>query len=372
MQRTPFYTFHCEHGAKFVDFGGWEMPVMYRSIYEEHRQVRTSGGLFDVSHMGRIKISGRHARRFLERILTRRISDMSENRCRYSLICNQQGGVLDDVIVYRFAEHWILVVNATNRQKILQHMKSNVGDWVVKINDQTESTAMVAVQGPNVMETIGQFSREVPALKHYAFCEKNLLIVKMIISRTGYTGEDGVEVILGASMAGMATKLLLKDRGNGAAVLAPAGLGARDTLRVEAAMPLYGHELDEQTDPIAAGLQFAISLDKDQYERSEPFIGQDALRQIAAQGPSKTRIGLKLDGKRTARQHMLVFVADKRVGEITSGCLSPTLGYPVAMAYVNPQTCGDGDTVCVDLGSKRVDAQVVSMPFYKRTSDNAG
>lgn len=365
MQRTPFYQFHTDHGAKFVDFNGWEMPIMYRSIHEEHHQVRTVGGLFDVSHMGRFKISGRHARRLIERVVTRRVSDMKELTCRYALICNEQGGTLDDILVYRFADHWLLVVNAGNRAKILDHLNKSKGDLVVTIEDQTTSTAMVALQGPKVMEHIGRFSKEVPTLKRYAFCIKNVLILKMVISRTGYTGEDGVEVILPGAMASMAIKLLVKEKSDdpAGAVLRPAGLGARDTLRMEAGMPLYGHELDESIDPISAGLGWAVSLDKDQDENGEKFIGQDALKKIAAEGPKTKLIGLKLEGKRTARQGMSVLFGDNVVGKVTSGCLSPTLGYPIAMAYVDAAASG---TPSVDLGSQRVAAEVVPLPFYKR------
>ena len=220
-------------------------------------------------------------------------------------------------------------------------------DLVVKIHDQTESTAMIAVQGPKVMDMVRHFSQEVPALKRYSFCQKNLLILKMVISRTGYTGEDGVEVILGASMAAMAMKLLMKEGGDAAGVLQPAGLGARDTLRLEAGMPLYGHELDENTDPFAAGLDFAVNLDKDQDENGESFIGQDALKQIHAAGPGKKLIGLKLEGKRTPRQGMDVFNDNNKIGTITSGCLSPTLGVPIAMAYVKPEAAEPGHAVHV-------------------------
>ncbi|MEX0777525.1 MAG: glycine cleavage system aminomethyltransferase GcvT, partial [Phycisphaeraceae bacterium] len=374
LHRTPFHSFHADHQARFVDFAGWEMPILYRSIIEEHQQVRQAGGLFDVSHMGRFKISGRHARRLLEKLVTRRVSDMNPNACRYALVCNEQGGVLDDVIVYRFDDHWLLVVNASNREKILNHIKAIAtfggGDMVVKIEDQTFDTAMVALQGPKVMETVGQFTREVPALKRYTFCVKNLLIMKLIISRTGYTGEDGVEVIMGAKMAPMAMKLLLRDKPDpgpaGGAVMKPCGLGARDTLRIEAAMPLYGHELDETIDPLTAGLSFAVSLDKDQDENGESFVGLPALKQIAADGLKRQRIGLKLEGKRTPRQHMKVYAGDGVVGEVTSGCLSPTLGYPIAMAYVETGKGEVGQTLTIDLGSQKVDAQVVKLPFYKR------
>jgi aminomethyltransferase len=365
--RTPFYQFHVDHGAKFVDFHGWEMPIMYTSIHEEHHNVRNAGGLFDVSHMGRIKIGGRHARRFLERLLTRRVSDMKEMTCRYSLICNERGGTIDDVIVYRFSDHWLVVCNSSNREKVLAQMKTVAADLTVTIEDQTTSTAMVALQGPRVMEHVGKFSKEVPTLKRYAFTVKNILILKMIVSRTGYTGEDGVEVILPATMAGMALTLLVKEKVEEGtlAVTRPTGLGARDTLRTEAAMPLYGHELAEDIDPLSAGLTFAVSLDKDQDENGEKFVGQEALKKIAAEGPTRKLIGLKLDGKRTARQGMAVLSGNTQIGGVTSGCLSPTLGYPIAMAYVDAGRA-DASDVTIDLSGTRTAAQIVPLPFYKR------
>ena len=364
----------AERGGKFVDFAGWEMPISFGSVIDEHNHTRQHGGLFDVSHMGRLKITGRHARRLLERALTRRVSDMKPRTCRYGLICNEQGGVKDDVIVYRFDDHWLLVVNASNREKIIEHLQTLTpstdavpnGKFVVDIEDQTESTGMVAVQGPRVMEMIGKFSKEVPTLKRYAFCTKNLLIVKMIISRTGYTGEDGVEVILNASMANMAIKLLLKDQADTADSIKPCGLGARDTLRIEAGMPLYGHELDEHTDPIAAGLDFAVSLDKDADENGESFVGLESLKKIAAAGPARRLVGLAVEGKRTPRQGMEVKSGEKVVGQITSGCLSPTLGHPIAMAYVDAEASEVDDTVSIELGSSAVGATVVALPFYKR------
>ncbi len=366
MLRTPFYSFNTDRGARFVDFAGWEMPILFTSIHEEHHQVRTAAGLFDVSHMGRLKISGRHARKFLERMLTRRITDMPVLSCRYSMVCNEQGGVLDDVIIYRYEDYWLLVVNASNREKILSHFQASVGDLVVKIEDQTKSTAMVAVQGPGVMDMIGRFSREVPLLKRYGFCIKNLLILKMTISRTGYTGEDGVEVILPASTAGMAVKLLLKDGGDKSISVKPCGLGCRDTLRMEAGMPLYGHELSETIDPLSAGLDFAVTLDKDTMDQGEPFIGQAALKQIAAQGPAQKLVGLQLEGKRTPRQGMAVFAGDQPIGQVTSGCLSPTLGYPIAMAYVTTGHHAVGQAVAVDLGTQKIEGKIVPLPFYKR------
>ena len=365
MLRTPFHKFHEENDAQFVDFCGWQMPIRYRSILEEHRQVRGGGGMFDVSHMGRIRISGVHARRLLERVLTRRVSDMAPQRCRYSLICNDQGGTLDDVIVYRFDDQWLIVCNAANRVKVMDHLRAQAGERRVKIDDQTESTAMVALQGPNIMGLMGKFSSEVPSLKRYAFCIKNLMILKLTISRTGYTGEDGIEVIMGASMASMAVKLLYQQHAGGAD-LALAGLGARDTLRLEAGMPLYGHELDETVDPLSAGLDFAVSLDKDTDDGGEPFIGQDALKRIQAQGPKRRLVGLRLEGKRTARAAMAVRHGDVSVGNVTSGCLSPTLGYPIAMAYIDADTIAAGRELNIDLGRTAVAAKIVPLPFYKR------
>jgi aminomethyltransferase len=365
LKRTPFYAYAAEHGAKFVDFAGWEMPISFGSIMDEHQQVRNSGGLFDVSHMGRIKFSGRHARRLLEKLVTRRLSDMEEKRCRYALLCNERGGVRDDVLIYRYAEHWLMVCNAANRAKILEHIEAVRTDEVAKVEDLTESTAMLAIQGPKVMDVVGKFSKEVPTLPNYGFAEKNLMILKMTISRTGYTGEDGIEIILGANMANMAMKLLMRDQSK-TADIQPCGLAARDSLRLEAAMPLYGHELDEETDPFAAGLGFAVQLDKDQDENGVAFVGQEALKQIKEQGPSKVLVGLALEGKRTPRQDMKVFDGDTEVGAVTSGCLSPTLGYPIAMAYVKPGLDQPGMQLNIDFGRAQMPAQVVKLPFYRR------
>ncbi len=363
LLQTPFHKYHQDHGGKMVEFAGWEMPILFDSIHAEHHHTRNCASLFDVSHMGRIKIAGRHARKMMERLLTRRVSDMAEKTCRYSLMCNEAGGVLDDVLVYRFKDHWMLVVNACNHQKILDHIQANVQDRVVTIEDYTERTAMVALQGPMVMGILGKFSREVPTLKRYTFATKNLLVLEMIISRTGYTGEDGVEIIMGANMAAMALKLLAKEAPEGQQGVKPAGLGARDTLRLEAGMPLYGHELDENTDPLSAGLNFAVNLDKDQDERGEPFIGIKALQKIAADGPPRRLVGLKLDGKRTPRQGMTVRSGDADVGQITSGCLSPTLGHPIAMAYIATEHTEPGTSLNLDLGN----AEVVPLPFYQRS-----
>lgn len=371
MLRTPLHQFHLDNKGNMVEFAGWEMPLVYSGLQEEHRQVRTSGGLFDVSHMGRVKMTGRHAKRLLERLCTRRIGDMAQGQCRYSLVCNESGGVHDDVIVYRLDEdEFLVVVNASNREKLLKHFESvrAAHDLTVKIDDQTLGTAMVALQGPKVVDYIAKFSKEVPTLKKYRFAVKNLLVTKIIVSRTGYTGEDGVEAILDAKAVGMGLKFLLQGVNMSApdALIRPAGLGARDTLRMEAGMPLYGHELGEEINALSCGVDFAISLDKDQDGKTDRFIGMDALQKTAAAGgPARKLVGLEIEGKRSARQNMIVKQGAKDVGVVTSGCPSPTLGRCIAMAFVDREQQPLGTSLQVDTGKGTLDAKVVAMPFYK-------
>ena len=370
MLKTPLHQFHIDAGGKMVDFAGWQMPMLYSSIHEEHHQVRTSGGFFDVSHMGRVKVTGRHARRFLERLCTRKISDMDAGQCRYSLVCNERGGVRDDIIVYRMDDdEFLLVVNASNREKLLGHFKEVQGDMAVKIEDQTLSTAMVALQGPKVIpDVVARFSSEIPSLKRYRFAVKNLMIMKLFVSRTGYTGEDGVEVILPAMAVSMAMSLLLKDVNlkQEGAVVRPAGLGARDTLRMEAGMPLYGHELGEEINALSCGVDFAISMDKDQGERGETFIGMEALKRTLKEGgPQRKLVGIAIDGKRTARQSNAIKAGGTVVGEVTSACLSPTLGHGIAMGLVDVARSEPGTALTVDTGRGELEGKVVKLPFYK-------
>ena len=377
MHKTPLHQFHLDYHGKMVEFAGWEMPMMYTGIHDEHVQVRTSGGVFDVSHMGRVKFKGRHARKLLERLCTRRITDMQAGQCRYSLICNEQGGVRDDVLVYRFDDDdFIVVVNASNREKLLAHFEAvrAAEDLKVTIDDQTESTAMIAVQGPKVMDLISQFSKEIPTLKRYRFVVKNLLVMKVVVSRTGYTGEDGVEAFLPASMVNMAIKLILKDidMTQAEALIKPAGLGARDTLRMEAGMPLYGHELGEEICALSCGVDFAIKMDKHALDRGERFIGQDALEKVIAEGgPKEKIIGIALDGKRTAREGNEILAGGKVIGRVTSGCLSPTLGHAIAMALVDAGHTEPDTALEIDTGRARLVGKVVPLPFYKAPKPEA-
>ena len=368
LHKTVFHGLHLEHGARMTDFAGWEMPLTYGSILDEHRWCRSAAGFFDVSHMGRLHFSGRHARRFLDRVCTRGILGMQRGMVRYSLVCNEQGGCHDDVLVYCLEEdEYLMVCNASNRAKLVKHFEAQKADLAFKMEDRTESTAMVALQGPKAMDLIGQFSKEIPTLKRYRFTEKSLLVVKLLVSRTGYTGEDGVEIILGSSMAKLAMGMFLKDMGKADGVVKPCGLGARDSLRLEAGMPLYGHEISETIDPLTAGLDFAVKLDKGAGdEREGRFIGQDALQAIAAAGgPRRKLVGLLVDGRRSPRQGMKVMEGDRVVGEVTSGCLSPTLDRPIAMAIVERGVAESKPTLGVDLGRERAGAAISAMPFIK-------
>ena len=370
FKKTPFHALHLDHKARMVDFAGWEMPIAYGSIIDEHRWCRSSAGFFDVSHMGRLRFTGRHARKFLDRVCTRQILGMQPGMVRYSLVCNAAGGCRDDVLVYCVDEdEYLMVCNASNRAKLLGHFAEVKGDLAFKLADETESTAMVAIQGPKAMELVARMSSTIPTMKRYRFMVKNLVVIKLLVSRTGYTGEDGVEVILPASMAKLALGMVLKDMGGETSVVRPVGLGARDTLRMEAGMPLYGHEISEDLDPVSAGLDFAIKFDKGMTggpddERTGTFIGQEALRRIKEEGPARRLVGLLVEGRRSPRQGMQVLSAGAVVGETTSGCLSPSLDRGIAMAYVPAALAAEGTALELDLAGKGTAAATVAkLPF---------
>lgn len=363
-KHTPFYDWHVSVGAKMVDFAGWEMPIQYKKgIVQEHIQTRTSGSIFDVSHMGRLYLTGKDVAVFLDRVLTRRVSDLPPGQCRYSLVCNVAGGVLDDVMVGREPKNWLVVCNASNRAKIVAHFiaQRRALDLDFDMADQTESTAMVAMQGPKVIDKLaGMLPLKLKEMKRWGISSSSVMLIKFTILRSGYTGEDGVEIILPARMAGMAMKVLGGKLDDPNATIQPAGLGARDTLRIEAALPLYGHELSEEIDPLSAGLGWAVNLDKE-------FIGADALRKLKEEGLKRKLVGLELQGRRIARQGMVVTHNGQGVGQITSGTLSPTLDKSIAMAYVDVAASAEGAALAVDLKSESAPAKVVAMPFYKRS-----
>jgi aminomethyltransferase len=344
-----------------VEFGGWEMPVMYRGIQEEHLHTRTASSVFDVSHMGRLMVSGDEAEALLQHVCTRNIGKLKVGRSGYSHVCNERGGILDDVIVSRFDSHFLMVCNASNRDKIVSHLKRHAQGRDTTIDDMTQQTVMLAVQGPATMDL---FQKSVPikleGLARYGFLTGSYMGTNYSVFRSGYTGEDGVEVVLPAAAGALVWDYLIQEGGEGRVTVRPAGLGARDTLRLEAAMPLYGHELTEEIDSISAGCKWCVDLKKD-------FLGAEVLRRVDAEGPLRKITGLVLDGKRIARQGSAVLAGGKEVGAVTSGTLSPTLGKSIAMAYVDSERSATGEKLEVDLRDTRVGAVVVPLPFYKRS-----
>ncbi|MFO0845748.1 MAG: glycine cleavage system aminomethyltransferase GcvT [Gemmataceae bacterium] len=353
--RTPLHDWHATQGATLVEFAGWDMPIRYGSISEEHQAVRTGCGLFDVSHMARLSFGGPGAFDLIQRVWTNDAATMKDMQVRYGLICNEAGGILDDVLVYRWPYGWAMVVNASNRAKVVAWLGRHRAGLDVEIQDQTESTCMLAVQGPKAVEVCrGLFEADVTSLKYYFAAPTRYRGEGCVVSRTGYTGEDGFEVMAKASQAvALADELVARGA-------RPCGLGARDTLRLEAAMPLYGHELDEATDPLQAGLGWAVKLDKGD------FVGRDAIRRRGQDKARPVRVGLEVEGRRAAREGARALVGDEPVGKVTSGTLTPTVGKPIAMAYVSPERAAVGTAVEVEIGKGRANARVVSLPFYRR------
>jgi len=370
LLRTPLCDWHSAHGGRMVDFAGWSMPVQYGSIVAEHQATRTAAGLFDVSHMGRLRLDGGGAAAFLDRLLTRKVIGQGPGKIRYSLVCKESGGILDDVLVYHLQDshvreqrgglYHLVVVNASNRAKIVGWLKSHLqSSDDVQLADRTLETAMIAVQGPAALRSVEPLvGADIGGLGYYTGTETTICGQPGIASRTGYTGEDGCELIVPAAVAVEVWEKVLA-QGKAAGAMA-AGLGARDTLRLEAAMPLYGHELNEQINPIQAGLSFAVSLE------GREFVGRAALLAAMQNQEQPVRVGLELAGRRAAREHYPVLASGKPISEIASGTFSPTLQKPIAMAYVPPRFAELGTELSVDIRGTVEPARVVKLPFYTR------
>lgn len=365
LLQTPLHAWHAAHGGRMVEFGGWSMPVQYTTITEEHQAVRTRVGLFDISHMGRLGFDGADAESWLEFATTNHVARLQPGQIQYSLMVDEHGGVLDDILVYRMSNGSLRVVcNASNRSKVVEQLRRLGGGKDATVHDVTEVTAMIAVQGPRALATVAPICDvDLPALGYYRVTEGKITAgaaakADVVVSRTGYTGEDGFELIVAAPLAVAVWETLLES-GRTDKIQA-CGLGARDTLRFEAAMPLYGHEMHESVNPYAAGLGWAVKLNKGE------FIGRDALRQFK-NAPGRTRIGLELDGKRIARQGCSVVHQGRIVGAVTSGTFAPTLEKSLAMALVEPAVGGAGETLEIDVRGKLESARVAPLPFYKRT-----
>jgi aminomethyltransferase len=354
LHRTPLYDWHVAHGARMVEFAGWDMPVQYSSIVEEHRAVRTAVGLFDISHMGRFWLPGAAAVELVQKLFTNNAATLKQGQVRYGLICDENGGILDDVLVYGWPDGRGMVVNASNREKILAWMERH-GAGRTAIEDRTRDSCMIAIQGPRALEVCRQLTpADIAALPYYFATRTTYRGEPCVVSRTGYTGEDGFELIVSAAKGRPAWEELL----NRGAIAC--GLGARDTLRLEAAMPLYGHELTEEIDPFQAGLDWAVKLDKGD------FVGRAALARLAQDKTRPRRVGLELEGKRIAREGAAVFYEGRSIGRLTSGTFSPTLAKAIAMAYVDPAHASPGTTCDADVRGKPAVARVVPLPFYNR------
>ncbi len=367
LASTPLYTWHREHGGRLVDFAGWSMPVQYTSISAEHLATCQAATLFDVSHMGRFRFQGPGTVTWLDSLLSRHVTDLAGGQIRYSVVTADDGGVLDDVLVYHMPaadqpDTYYLVVNASNREKIWNWLLAHPPAVAsVQMTDDTLATAMIAVQGPLARELVRlELGLEaLNTMKFFSGCRGEIEGKAIVFSRTGYTGEDGVELVVPAEIATpIWDRLLTAGRSRG---VQPAGLGARDTLRLEAAMPLYGHELTEHITPLQAGLGFAVDLVDRQ------FPGRDALANLDAKSlPS--RVGLRLEGKRVARQDAEVLTLEGlSVGHVTSGTFSPTLQQSIAMAYVRPEYASAGTQLHVDVRGREEKAEVVRLPFYQRS-----
>lgn len=346
-RKTPLYDKHVSAGGKIVPFAGYLLPVEYQGVIAEHKTVRTSAGLFDVSHMGEATLKGADALSNLNRLLTNDFTSMKDGQARYSPMCYDNGGTVDDLLVYRFSENsYMLVLNASNRFKDVEWIRDHLsGD--VEFTDISDNAAQVALQGPDSESIISKAFPEWNLPKrNYRFTYTS----DALISRTGYTGEDGFEVYVSPERAGEIWDKLI------AAGAVPCGLGARDTLRMEAAMPLYGHELSSDITPAETGLSMFIKLDK------PDFIGKAALEKE----PARKRVGLLLTDRGIAREGASVYSGDKQIGHVTSGTHLPTLGRAAAMAIIDTEYAALGESVSIDVRGRRLNAEIINLPFYKR------
>ncbi len=365
---SPLHEQHVALGASFTDFAGWQMPVRYTSDLAEHHAVRTAAGLFDISHMAEIAVIGEAAGAFLDEALAGRLSALAVGKAKYSLVLDEHGGIIDDLIVYRITDHeYLVVANASNRDAVVAALTERTADHGVAIDDRTDATALLAVQGPAaraVLEATPQFlAPELDDLTYYAWTSGTFTgpegddAVEVLVARTGYTGEDGFELYLDvAHAAALWQSLLAAGEPLG---LQPCGLAARDTLRLEAGMPLYGHELGTSIQPVQAGLGRVVVTAK------ESFVGKDAI-EAGPGDDARVLVGLTAEGRRAARAGYPVMSGEEVVGEVTSGALSPTLGHPIAMAFVHPAHAAVGTTLDLDVRGSRIPATVVPLPFYKR------
>jgi len=361
LAHSPLEDVHREHGARMIEFGGWLMPVQYTGILDEHRAVRQRAGLFDLSHMGELFVEGEEAGEALAAALVSNPPSLHIGRAHYSMICAPDGGVIDDLIVYRLADDRFLVVaNASNAHVVSDALAERIVGFKAVLDDRALATALVAIQGPASVSILAPHTDvDLSTLRYYGIAEGQVAGIPALVARTGYTGEDGFEVFVESSRA-EALWHALEIAGREAGAI-PCGLGARDTLRLEAGMPLYGNELDRATNPYETGLGRVVKLDK-----PGDFVGKAALERVARDGPARRLVGLVIRGRGIARHGHAVWADDRQTGSVTSGTHSPTLGTPIAMAYVAPDDTGPGTILAVEIRDARIEAEVVPLPFYRR------
>jgi glycine cleavage system T protein (aminomethyltransferase) len=358
---SPLHEVHAELGASFTDFAGWSMPLRYSSELAEHRAVREAAGLFDLSHMGEIELTGPQAANALDYALVGKLSAVKAGRARYTMICAADGGVLDDLVVYRLADdQYMVVANASNAAVVAAELTARAADFDVEVTDRSTDTALIAVQGPAAVAIVGAVcSADLDTLPYYGSVPTVITGHDVLLARTGYTGEDGFEVYVPAPLAADVWRALTA-AGEGHGLL-PAGLACRDTLRLEAGMPLYGNELTADMTPFDAGLGRVVKFDKE-----GDFVGRAALSTRKDDTATPTLVGLVGQGRRAARHGYPVLQDGTEVGTVTSGALSPTLGHPIAMAYLPQHLTEPGTALQVDIRGKAMPVEVVKLPFYKR------
>lgn len=358
---TPLLDRHEALGARIVEFAGWMMPIQYAGILEEHRAVRAAAGLFDLSHMGELVVEGPDAGSALAGALVTDPPALAVGRAQYSMICAPDGGILDDLIVYRLAvDRFMVVANASNARVVSDALAERLNGFRAVLDDQSLATALVAIQGPRSLQILaGLTDIDLDGIRYYGIAEGTVAGMPAQVARTGYTGEDGFEVFVDVDRAGeLWDAMFTAGRPHG---LVPVGLGARDTLRLEAGMPLYGNELDRATNPFEAGFGRVVKLAK-----TGDFVGRTALEGVARDGVRRRLVGLALRDRGIARHGYPVLDADGPTGVVTSGTMSPTLGHAIAMAYVAPAHVEPGTMLAVEIRGARVAAEVVPLPFYTR------
>jgi len=360
LKRTPFHSYHRAGGGKLIEFAGFEMPVRYTGDVEEHLRVRRGVGLFDISHMGEFDVRGPGAVEFLDSMVTNHVAAVEIGQALYTPMCRPDGGIVDDLLIYRSDDHFMLVVNASNIAKDFQWLREHCPPEI-RLTDRSDATALLAVQGPRAPDVLrGHVPDQALELASYRFLHGPLFGAPALISRTGYTGEDGFELYFDPAHAAVVWEGLV--RAGGSAGLQPVGLGARDTLRLEMAYMLYGHDIDESTTPLEAGLGWTVKLEKGD------FIGRDALVRQKQQGPTRKLVGLEVEGRRVLRHGMIAEVEGRSMGRVTSGSFSPSLGRPIGMAYVESSLARVGRALVVRSGARAFPATVVKRPFYTQGS----